>query len=263
MDRRRFARSLAAAAGATLLSGCRSPGEAQPRRRLLLVTEAAGFRHDSIPVAVDTVRTLGRDGGWEVVAEAGTAEEVAAAVTAERLAAVDGVCFASTTGTLGFTADGRRAFYDWVARGGGFVGIHSASDTFHGDADYLALLGGEFLRHGPQVRVEVVVQDAAHPACAGLPPTFDLFDEIYEFQRWERARVHTLLALRRHPQTGAPGDFPLAWTRRSGRGRVFYTALGHREDVYADARFRSHLRGGIRWALGLAPGDDTLGNPAV
>jgi type 1 glutamine amidotransferase len=263
VNRRQFvARSLDAAA-VTLLAGCHSPAESPPRRRMLVVTETEGFHHDSIPAAVDAVRTLGREDGWEIVGEAATAREVAAAVTAERLAGVDGVCFASTTGTLGFTADGRRAFHDWVARGGGFVGIHSASDTFHDDPDYLALLGGEFRAHGPQVRVEAVVQDAAHPACAALPPTFEIFDEIYEFQRWERSRVHTLLALRRHPQTGAPGDFPLAWTRRSGLGRVFYTALGHREDVYADARYRAHLRGGIRWTLGLAAGDDTTGNPAV
>jgi hypothetical protein len=264
MDRRRFARSFATAAGAALLARCRpTPSEASPRRRLLLVTEAEGFRHDSIPVAVDTLRALGQDGGWEVVGVAATADEVADAVTAERLAGVDGVCFALTTGTLGFTTEGRSAFYSWIARGGAFVGIHSASDTFHDDPAYRDMLGAEFRTHGPQVRVEVVVQDAAHPACAGLPPTFEIFDEIHEFQGWERARVHTLLALRRHPQTGAPGDFPIAWTRRSELGRVFYTALGHRSDVYADPRYRSHLRGGIRWALGFAAGDDAYGNPAV
>ena len=262
MNRRSF---LSGLVGSALLgAACRDSGRPSgppPRRRLLVLTETAGYRHASIPTAVGTLRALGAQGGWDIVGEAGTADAVAAAITADGLAQVDAVCFANTTGTLGFTATGRRAFYDWLARGGAYVGIHSAADTFHGDPEYLALLRGEFLTHGPEVRVEVVVQDATHPACRGLPPTFRIFDEIYEFAHWERSRVHTLLALRHHPQTGAPGDFPLAWTSRPGNGRMFYTALGHRDDVYGDALFRQHLRGGIEWALGLQAGNDTLGNP--
>ena len=80
---------------------------------------------------------------------------------------------------------------------------------------------------------------------------FDFFDEIYEFQNFDSAGVHLLLALENHPQTGAPGQFPLAWTNQLGDGRVFYTALGHREEVYQNPLFRDHLAGGIRWALAL------------
>lgn len=265
MRRREFTRWLAA----SLLLGpaCGEPARVRepPRpKRVLLLTQTTGFRHASIPLAAATVARLGAESGaWEVVERADTAAEVAAAVTAERLRGVDAVCFANTTGDLAFTPEGRRAFYEWVRAGGAFVGIHSASDTFHGDADYLELVRGEFLTHGPEREVTVVVQDPAHPACQGLPATFPVFEEIYEFQNWSRARVHVLLSMRRHPQSGAPGDFPLAWTHRPGAGRMFYTALGHREDVWGSDPFLRHLGGGIRWALGLAPGDDAPGNPAV
>ena len=112
------------------------------------------------------------------------------------------------------------------------------------------MIGGEFEHHGPQAKVHVLVQDADHPATRGLEPAFDVFDEVYQFKRFDPDRVHVLLALERNPETGAPGSFPLAWTRETGRGRVFYTALGHRPDVIAAPWYRAHLRGGILWALG-------------
>jgi type 1 glutamine amidotransferase len=243
--------------------GSTNPVSHPPRpARVLVVTETQGFRHSSIPTAVEAVRVLGDSlGDWNVVGVVDAGEDVAEAITAGGLDTVDLVVFANTTGTLSFTPDGRDAFYDWMDAGGRFVGIHSASDTFHDDPTYVGMLGGEFLTHGPQVTVTVVVQDTTHPATAALPDRFEIFDEIYQFQEWSRDRVHMLLALRGHPQSGEPGDFPLAWTRRFGEGRVFYTALGHREDVYADPRFRAHLAGGIRWALGYASGDDTYGLP--
>lgn len=233
-------------------------------KRLLVVTQTAGWRHDVIPVTVETVRALGEEtGSWEVAARVEAAADVARAVTAEGLRGVDAVVFANTSGDLDITDEGRAAFFAWMRDGGAFVGIHSASDTFHGDAEYLGMIGGEFDTHGPERGVEVYVQDPEHPACRGLPASFPLFEEVYEFRHWERGRVHALLALHAHPQTGDPADHPVAWTRRFGRGRVFYTALGHREEVYANALVRRHLAGGIAWAVGLAPGDDTPGNPIV
>lgn len=265
MRRREFTRRLAASL--LLGAGCGEPARVSgpPRpKKVLLLTQTAGFRHPSIAVAAATVARLGAEGGeWEVAERADTAAEVAAAVTAERLRGVDAVCFANTTGDLGFTPEGRRAFYEWVRSGGAYVGIHSAADTFHGDADYLELVRGEFLAHGQEREVQVAVQDPAHPACQGLPASFPVFEEIYEFRNWDRARVHVLLAMRHHPQSGAPGDFPLAWTHRPGAGRMFYTALGHREDVYGNPLFLRHLAGGMRWALGLAAGGDAPGNPVA
>lgn len=105
--------------------------------------------------------------------------------------------------------------------------------------------------------VGVRVEDAEHPATRHLPPRFEITDEIYQFRNWSRDRVHVLLSL--DPASvdlAAAGvnrtdrDFALAWTRRHGKGRVFYTALGHRPEVWRDERFSRHLLGGILWAMG-------------
>ena len=263
MTHRLFVLAMSAAA---LLAGAWSAqsGAAADKKRVLVITQAAGFRHSSIPVAAATVRSLGqKTGKWEVVAEAGTAEQVAAAITAENLKNVDLVFFANTTGNIGFTPEGKKAFYDWVRAGGAYTGVHSASDTFHGDADYLDLVRGEFQTHGPQKTVEVTVQDPKHPACEGLPATFSIHDEIYEFKNWDRARVHVLLTMHKHPQKDETGDFPVAWTNRMGKGRMFYTSLGHREDIYENELYLKHLTGGMLWALGLEKGDDRPGNPLL
>jgi type 1 glutamine amidotransferase len=262
MNRRVFALALAASA---LLAGAalaRPTASAPAKKRVLIITQAAGFKHSSIPVAAATVKELGeKSGAWEVVGQAGTAEEVAAAITAENLKNVDLVFFANTTGNLGFTPEGKKAFYDWIRNGGAYAGVHSAGDTFHGDADYLDLVRGEFQTHGPQVKVQITVQDPNHPACKGFPSSFEMFDEIYEFKNWDRAKVHVLLTMHKHPQRDEQGDFPVAWTNRLGKGRMFYTSLGHREEMYANDLYRQHLTGGIKWALGLEKGDDKPGNP--
>jgi uncharacterized protein len=264
MNRREFAQILAG--GAFLAGAALSvPGRAQerkPKKRVMILTQAAGFRHSSIPVAAACVRFLGvQTGAWEVVREAGTPEEVAAAITADGLKDIDLVFFANTTGNLSFTPEGKSAFYQWIENGGAYAGVHSASDTFHGDPQYLNLVRGEFETHGPQVKVTIYNQDPAHPATKDVPESFEIFDEIYLFKNWDRANVHVLLSMKKHPNKDEPGDFPVAWTNRVGKGRMFYTSLGHREDVYINGVYLRHLAGGIRWALGLEPGDDTPGNP--
>ena len=222
--------------------------QASPPARLLLVTVTKGFRHDSIPDLARLVTDIGRESRAFVLDRARTDEELAAKTTTDRLAGYDGIVFASTTGQLPL-AD-RDAFVRWVESGRAFVGVHAATDTFHGYAPYVEMIGGEFQTHGKQTTVRVLVRDPAHPSTRGLPPAFDVFDEIYEFKNHDPARVHLLLGLDAHPQTGAAGKFPLAWTRTPGKGRVFYTALGHRSDVIAAPWFRQHLQGGIEWALG-------------
>lgn len=261
MDRREFTMALGAGALAALAWDPRSAGAA-PKKRILVITHAAGFKHSSRPVAAATVRALGEKTGlWEVVAVADNQEQVNASVNAENLKNLDLVFFANTTGDLGLTTDNRRAFYDWMRAGGAYAGVHSASDTYHGDPDYLDLVRGEFLTHGPQVKVTIYNQDPTHPACRELPASFEIFDEIYLFKNWSRDRVHVLLSMHKHPNKDEAGDFPVAWTNRYGKGRMFYTSLGHREDVYQNELYLKHLTGGLKWALGLEKGDDTPGNP--
>ena len=104
--------------------------------------------------------------------------------------------------------------------------------------------------------MQLVVEDAAHPATAHLPQAFQLQDEWYNFQQNPRASVSVLMTLDESsyaPGADAMGDHPIAWFHEFDGGRAFYTALGHRPELYTDPLFTQHLLGGIRWAAGVAP----------
>jgi len=191
---------------------------------------------------------------------------------------IDGVIFANTTGDLPLPdLDG---FVNWVKAGHAFIGMHSASDTFHKFDGYKQLLQGQFQTHGKQVPADLVAADTAHPANGGIGEKWDIKqEEIYEFKEssHDRAKLRALWYLRHHPQDpAAAGYAPVSWVREDGKGRVFYTALGHREDLWSDdpalpnrvntpeisKQFQAHILGGIKWALGLAEGSATP-NPTV
>jgi type 1 glutamine amidotransferase len=220
---------------------------------MMVVTYTAGFRHSSIPIAESTLRELGTSSGLYETTFCRTEADVQAMLTADALRQVDAVFFANTTGNLGIPD--LQAFLSWISAGHAFLGAHSATDTYHDAPGYLAMIGGEFLTHGAIAEGDVLVDDPADPAVAHLAPRVRMVDELYRFTRNNRADVHMLLSLDRNPadgvgQPGAPNDLPIAWRKTFGGGRVFYTALGHREEMWQDARYRQHLLGAIRWALG-------------
>ncbi len=176
----------------------------------------------------------------------------------------DAVIFANTTGDL--PLPDKDAFIKWVEAGHGFCAMHSGSDTFHGFRPYVEMLGGEFKTHGAQVTVTAINKEPSHPAAKHLPAQWEIFDEIYEFKSHEQGNVHELLSMDKHPQNKAPGYNGMSWYRNVGQGRVFYTSLGHREDMWDPAwkdgggnrknppaialAYQQHILGGIKWALG-------------
>lgn len=186
------------------------------------------------------------------------------------LAKVDGVIFANTTGDL--PLPDKEGFIAWIKAGGAFMGMHSSSDTFHQFPGYLEMLQAEFKTHGAQVPADITVADAAHPATAGLPNPFNLVqEEMYQFKEGSHdlSKLHTLLYLKHHPnEPQTLGHFGVSWCRMHGKGRVFYTSLGHREDLWSadpalkdrknpvetSKLYQQHILGGIKWALGLADG---------
>jgi len=175
----------------------------------------------------------------------------------------DGVVFASTTGEL--PIPDKQGFLDWIKAGHAFIGLHAASDTFHKWPGYKEMLGAEFTHHGRQVSVECLNQDPAHPATATLPKVWNIQqEEIYEFTNYDATTLHDLLIMDKHPQDKKiAGHFPVSWCKSYGTGRVFYTSLGHREDVIdvdfkdganppeVSRTYQAHVLGGIEWALGL------------
>lgn len=228
--------------------------KAKPVRRLLVVTVTKGYRHESIPITERLIESLGRESGKFTVDFARTDDELKAKTAPATLKAYDGVVFSQTTGDIPL-AD-RTAFLDYIRAGHAFIGIHSATDTFHNHPDFIKMIGGEFDSHGAQASVTMRVADRKHPATSHLGATYTVFDEIYRIKNFEREGVHVLLDSELHPNTGVSDYHPLAWGSRYGRGRVFYTALGHRDDVLESTNYRRHLLGGILWALREAKGSD-------
>ena len=250
----RLALCAAIAAGVTSCGQASSPTSPAPSgapKRLIVVTHTTGFRHASIATAETVLARLVDESRNFTVTFCRDASDIARLLTPTGLANADGVFFANTTGNLGI-AD-LPGFLAWIRDGHAFLGAHSASDTYHDSPDYLAMLGAEFETHGNEATADLRVEDPTHPAGAPLPNPFRIFDELYEFRTNPRGRVNILLSLDRHPDdghpaAGQPGDYPFAWSHTYGSGRVFYTALGHRDEVWNDRRFQQHLIGAIRWA---------------
>ena len=215
------------------------------RYRVLVFSRTTGFRHPSIADGIAAIRRLGREHGFGV-----DATEEPSAFTDARLRRYRAVVFLSTTGDV---LDDRRqaAFERYIRAGGGFAGVHSAADTEYDWPFYERLVGAYFKSHPPSQPGMIVREDAHHPATAHLGARFELFDEFYSFRRNPRQDTHVLLSIDEStysPGDGAMGDHPMSWCRDVGRGRSFYTALGHEPELYAQAWFRRHLLGGIRTA---------------
>lgn len=184
---------------------------------------------------------------------------------------IDGVIFANTTGEL--PLPDRDGFIKWIEEGHSFMAMHSASDTFHPFRGYIDMLGGEFQTHKAQVPAELVAGDTGHPANAGIGSSWNLVqEEMYHIKSQDPSKVRALWFMRHDPNAVENKVFfPVSWCRMAGKGKVFYTSLGHREDLWSDAadlkdrknsvetskQYQAHILGGIKWALGLAEGSAT------
>jgi len=241
--------AIAACGAAVGASSSHSPSAARgapPGREVLVLTQTLGYHHASIPWAVDALRRLAiRDGRYHVVFL-----PTAADLTPVALTRASAVVFLLTTGELPLSPVEKQALVTFVHRGGGLVGFHSATDTFHHWAGYKQLIGAEFSHHPFPGPGRVVVEDRRTPATRTLPAEFGIYEEFYVFKHDPRPHVHVLARL----DTGPHGpDRPLVWCRRSGSGRVFYDALGHFPQTWSDSRQLAMVSGGIDWAAGIVP----------
>jgi type 1 glutamine amidotransferase len=271
--------------------------------RVLYFTKSAGYEHSAIkhvdgqPSYSEKVLTsLAASHDLEF-----TYSKDGSLFSPEYLAKFDVIMFYTTgdltaVGTDGqpaMTVAGKQALLDAIAGGKGFVGLHSASDTFHtmesgggnpteravryhnyGDkADpYVKMLGGEFIMHNAQQVAKARVIDASFPGCAALGDAIEVNEEWYSLKEFP-SDLHVLLVL---DTTGMQGPdyqrapYPVAWARNFGKGRVWFDAMGHREDVWDNPKFQAMLIGGLEWAGGrksaaipsnlakVAPGANTL-----
>ncbi|MFD6177414.1 MULTISPECIES: ThuA domain-containing protein [unclassified Isoptericola] len=230
----------------------RAAAEAEPFDALVF-SKTAAFRHDSIETGVAAITQLGAEHGFTV-----TATEDAGAFTDANLAQYEVVVFLSTTGDV-LDADQQAAFERYIEDGGGYAGVHAASDTEYDWPWYGELVGAYFKGHPAQQDATVVVEDPAHPSTAGLPQRWDRFDEWYSFRSNPRDTVHVLASL--DEESYDPGDVamgadhPLTWCQVYDGGRSWYTGGGHTKESYAEPEFLSQLLGGIQTAAGVMDAD--------
>jgi|SRR6185503_3938509 len=171
----------------------------------------------------------------------------------------DAVIFANTTGDL--PLPDKQGFLDWIRSGRGFVGMHSATDTLGGFMPYVECINGNFDGHpwGGGTLCTFANHETSHPAVSMYPQSFQWKDEIYQYKHFKPESVRVLLSLdmsRTKPQM--PYHVPVAWVREYGRGRLFYTNLGHNDATWLDPKYQAHILTGIRYALRL---QDALAAP--
>lgn len=233
------------------------------RKRILFYSESDGFRHSVV------ARPLTGELAWaekifkEMATKAGYEVDLSQSYhdlkDAKQFDRYDAVVF-YTSGNPKFK---QEALFKWLRSGKAFVGVHAATDTWRGEGEeYPKVIGAVFKTHGVtnEEKVTIKVEDANHPATRMLGSEWVIADEIYHHERFDRKDIHVLMSVdtgktNLEPQRMvAGGDYPLAWTRQEGKGRVFYTAMGHREDVWTNPTFQEHLMAGLAWALGQADG---------
>nr|MDT0657493.1 ThuA domain-containing protein [Micromonospora sp. DSM 115978] len=239
-------------------TGTRAVAQAAPAAddepySVLVFSKTAGFRHDSIPAGITAIEQLGAANGFTV-----DATEDGAAFTDANLANYQAVIWLSTTGDV-LDPDQQAAFERYIQAGGGYAGIHAASDTEYSWAWYGDLVGAYFASHPANQQATIKVEDHAHPATEGLPEHWSRYDEWYNFQSNPRGDVHVLASLDETsytPGAGAMGhDHPTAWCQDFDGGRAWYTGGGHTIESYAEPEFLAHLLGGIQTAAGVRDAD--------
>jgi type 1 glutamine amidotransferase len=239
-----------------------------PRKRLLVIGEEKGYRHEAVTHAMVTIERLGRETGlWDTVlrtdTEALTKKKLE--YNAKNLNDFDAVMF-YTGGTLEMDDQKKADFMSFVRDDGkGFIGVHSAAITFTQWPEYGEMLGGYYDEHPWNTfDAPIVVEDPAFPGMQRWKPAFTLTDEIYQLKLFSRANTRVLMRLDaskldlRNPRVHrTDNDFAVSFARMYGKGRVFYSTLGHVEANWDLPEMQAMFRGAITWALGLVDADVT------
>ena len=251
--------------------------EDKKKKTILMYTRSEGFQHsvvargkeNALSMAEKIVTKIGETHSFNVVCE-----KDGRVFLSKDFPTFDGFVFQTQGNLLSekcrdntppMTADGKKALLAAIAAGKGFVGCHCASDTFHSkgpgtmnqkpeDVDpYIAMLGGEFIRHGAQQKSWMRVVDDSFPGAVGLKD-FQMHEEWYSLKNFA-ADMHVILVQDTKGMVNVDYDrpnFPATWARMHHKGRVFYTSMGHREDVWGSDIFQKLLLGAINWSLGNA-----------
>jgi type 1 glutamine amidotransferase len=236
-------------------------------KHVLVIGQTKGFEHDSVSAAMDAVYQMGKKSGlWDTTMRTDTELLTKKDLprNAKNLNYFDVLIFASTTGELDMDASQKQDMMSFIKEDGkGFVGIHAALDTNYTWPEYGEMIGGWFDQHPWMTfNAPIINEDPSFPAVSHLPHEFVKFDEIYQPKAWSRDKVNVLLSLdpSRLDYTNNPRihradhDFPVAWSKSYGKGRVFYSTLGHTEESWNDPDIQKMYFEAIKWTLGMTDG---------
>ena len=236
-------------------------------KHVLVIGQTKGFEHDSISAAMAAVFNMGQESGlWDTMLRTDTELLTKKDLknNAKNLNYFDVLIFASTTGELDMDATQKQDMLSFIHDDGkGFVGIHAALDTNYTWPEYGEMIGGWFDQHPwSTFNAPIVNEDPTFPAVRHFPHAFVKYDEIYQPKSWSRDKVNVLLSLdpaklnyENNPRIHrADHDFPVAWSKMYGKGRVFYSTLGHTEESWEDPDIRTMYFEAIKWALGMTEG---------
>jgi uncharacterized protein len=271
------------------LIGCCLAQAGDTPKKILFFSKSSGYEHDMIKEkdgqaspAEKILADLGQRNNLQF-----TFSKDGSIFTPENIAKYDAFFF-YTTGDLTepgtdknppMSPEGKAAFLEAIHNGKGFIGTHSAADTFHSpggkeqvparwksDGDmadpYVKMIGAEFIIHGSQQKAHQIVVDKSFPGMSAVPDDFGPNEEWYSLKDFQ-SNLHVLLVQDTSTMKKDGGNrtaydrpnYPSTWARRYGRGRVFYTNMGHRNDIWTNPVFQSVLLGGINWAVGNAEAD--------
>jgi type 1 glutamine amidotransferase len=271
-----------------------SAADAMPaKKKILVFTKSSGFEHEAIKLkmkngergyAYPVLEEIGRKNNIEMVFS-----KDGSLFTPKYLAQFDAFLFYTTgdltlaknnekdgDGNPPMTPAGKAALLKAIANGKGFIGVHSATDTFHSVGnkehgperfqsdgakadDYVKMIGAEFIQHGSQQKSPQRVADAKFPGMSAVPADFGPLEEWYSLKDFS-PDLHVLLVQDTSGMKGveyARPPYPSTWARMNGKGRVFYTSMGHREDIWTNPVFQAVLTGGIQWTLRRVDADVT------
>ncbi len=227
-----------------LMSSCDKKREGKPR--ILIFSKTMGFKHGAIPAGITAIQKLGQENGFDV-----DTTKNAALFNQDNLKKYSAVVFLSTTGDV-LDYKQEAAFERYIQSGGGYVGVHAATDTEYDWGWYGRLVGAFFSSHPKQQEAKFIIKDKNFPATAFFTDTvWQRKDELYNFKKIN-PDIHVLITIDESSyEGGTNGAFhPMSWYHEFDGGRAFYTALGHTDESYVEDNYLKHLLAGIQYAIG-------------
>jgi len=268
-DKLRTTRVILSILIAGAMAMAQAPAKKAPAKvkHILVIGQTKGFEHDSVPDAMGSIWKMGYDSGlWTTYLRTDTELITKGKVGAngKNLAYFDLIVFASTTGELELTDQRKKDMMEFIHDDGkGFVGVHAALDTLYKWPEYGEMIGGWFDQHPwGTFNAPIINEGSSFPATAHFPASMVKRDEIYQAKAWSRDKVNVLLRLdeskldyNNNPRVHREDrDFAVAWSKMYGKGRVFYSTLGHTSEAWKDPEILKMYFEAIKWALGMTEG---------